>query len=278
MISKLVKYWAEQQLVSNRKGEEYMEFKTILIEEKDLIGKIIFNTPPLNILNIEMMIELNQAITYFKNKNLKLLVIAANGKAFSAGVDVSDHTKEKVNEMIKVFHKIFTNLSDISAPILALVNGAALGGGCEIAMFCDIVIASEKSKFGQPEIQVGVFPPIAAAIFPKLIFPKKALELMVTGEIISAKKAQELGLINHVFPVDTFEDEVETFITEKIANNSAIALQLTKKAFLEGVTHKYSDAIANIEDIYLKKLMKTYDANEGLTAFLEKRKPDWKNK
>jgi cyclohexa-1,5-dienecarbonyl-CoA hydratase len=255
-----------------------MEFKTILIEEKDLIGKIIFNTPPLNILNIEMMIELNQAITYFKNKNLKLLVIAANGKAFSAGVDVSDHTKEKVNEMIKVFHKIFTNLSDISAPILALVNGAALGGGCEIAMFCDIVIASEKSKFGQPEIQVGVFPPIAAAIFPKLIFPKKALELMVTGEIISAKKAQELGLINHVFPVDTFEDEVETFITEKIANNSAIALQLTKKAFLEGVTHKYSDAIANIEDIYLKKLMKTYDANEGLTAFLEKRKPDWKNK
>jgi cyclohexa-1,5-dienecarbonyl-CoA hydratase len=259
-------------------GDKYMEFKTIIVEEKDLIGKIIFNKPPLNILNIKMMNELNQAITFFKNKNLKLLVIKANGKAFSAGVDVSDHTKEKVNEMIEVFHKIFKNLTEISAPIIALVNGAALGGGCEIATFCDIVIASEKSKFGQPEIMVGVFPPVAAAIFPKLMYPKNALELMITGETVSAKKAQELGLVNHVFPVDNFDNEVETYITEKIINNSAIVLQLTKKAFLEGATHTYSDAIERIEDIYLNTLMKTDDANEGLSAFLDKRKPVWKNK
>ena len=254
-----------------------MEYKTIIVEEKDLIGRITFNKPPLNILNIEMMKEINQALQSFKKRNLKVIIIKANGKAFSAGVDVSDHTKEKVNEMIKVFHNIFTNLHNINAPIVALVNGAALGGGCEIATFCDIVIASEKSKFGQPEIMVGVFPPVAAAIFPKLMLSKKALEIMLTGETLSVNKAKELGLVNHILPVENFETDAEKIINEKIANNSAIVLQLTKRAFIEGATKNYSEAIKNIENIYLNDLMKTYDANEGLSAFLEKRKPVWKN-
>ncbi len=254
-----------------------MDYKTIIVEEKDLIGKITFNKPPLNILNIEMMKEINQALKVFKKRKLKVLIINANGKAFSAGVDVSDHTKEKVNEMIKVFHDIFTNLYNINAPTVALVNGSALGGGCEVATFCDIVIASEKSKFGQPEIMVGVFPPVAAAIFPKLMLSKKALEIMLTGEIISANMAKELGLVSHILPVDNFETESEKIIIEKIANNSAVVLQLTKRAFIEGATKNYSEAIKNIEDIYLNDLMKTYDANEGLNAFLEKRKPVWKN-
>ena len=254
-----------------------MDYKTIVVKEKDLIGRITFNKPPLNILNIEMMKEINNAVKEFQKRKLKVLIINANGKAFSAGVDVSDHTKEKVNEMIKVFHEIFTNLYKINAPVVALVNGAALGGGCEVATFCDIVIASEKSKFGQPEIMVGVFPPVAAAIFPKLMWSKKALELMLTGETLRANEAKELGLVNHILPVENFENEAEKFITEKITNNSAIVLQLTKRAFIEGVTKNYGEAIKNIEDIYLNDLMKTNDANEGLSAFLEKRKPVWKN-
>ena len=225
-----------------------------------------------------MMKEINQALKEFKDKNLKALIFKANGKAFSAGVDVSDHTKEKVNEMIQVFHEIFNNLHNINAPTVALVNGAALGGGCEVATFCDIVIASEKSKFGQPEIKVGVFPPIAAAIFPKLMWSKKALELIVTGDVISANEAKDLGLVNHVLPVDNFEIESEKLINEKLASNSAIVLQLTKRAFIEGANNNYSESIKIIEDIYLNNLMKTNDANEGLTAFLEKRKPNWKNK
>jgi cyclohexa-1,5-dienecarbonyl-CoA hydratase len=146
-----------------------VNFKTIVVKEKDMIGTITFNRPPLNVLNIEMMKEINQALEDFQGRSLKVLIIDSDGKAFSAGVDISDHTKEKVNEMIQVFHDIFTNLLKIKAPTVALVNGAALGGGCEVAMFCDIVIASEKSKFGQPEIKVGVLPPVAAAIFPKLM-------------------------------------------------------------------------------------------------------------
>jgi len=255
-----------------------MGYKTIVVEEKNLIGRITFNSPPLNILNIEMMKEINQALKSFQSKNLKVLIFNANGKAFSAGVDVSDHTKEKVKEMIQVFHEIFTNLHKINAPTVALVNGAALGGGCEVATFCDIVIASEKSKFGQPEIKVGVFPPVAAAIFPKLMWSKKALELMLTGETLRANEAKELGLVNHTLPVENFEAEAEKFITEKLASNSAVVLQLTKRAFMEGATQNYGEAIKKIEDIYLNKLMKTNDANEGLSAFLEKRSPVWKNK
>ena len=255
-----------------------MSYKTIIVEEKDMIGKITFNNLPLNILNIEMMKEINSAIESFLDKNLKVLILNANGKAFSAGVDVSDHTKDKVKDMIHVFHEIFKNLYKINAPTIALVNGAALGGGCEVATFCDIVIASEKSKFGQPEIKVGVFPPIAAAIFPKLMPSKKALELILTGDVIKANEAKELGLVNHVLPVDNFDEEAEELVNEKLASNSAIVLQLTKRAFIEGDTRNYSDSIKKIEDIYLNELMKTNDANEGLAAFLEKRPPFWKNK
>lgn len=254
-----------------------MAYKTIIVEEKNLIGRITFNNLPLNILNIEMMKEINEALKDFQSKNLKVLILNANGKAFSAGVDVSDHTKEKVGEMIQVFHEIFTNLYKINAPTVALVNGAALGGGCEVATFCDIVIASEKSKFGQPEIKVGVFPPVAAAIFPKLMWSKKALELLITGEVIRANEAKELGLVNHILPVENFDEEAEKIITEKLTSNSAIVLQLTKRAFMEGATQNYSESIKKIEDIYLNELMKTSDANEGLAAFLEKRQPIWKN-
>jgi cyclohexa-1,5-dienecarbonyl-CoA hydratase len=255
-----------------------MDYNTIIVEEKDMIGRITFNRPPLNVLNIEMMKEINQALKDFQSRSLKVLILTADGKAFSAGVDISDHTKEKVNEMIQIFHDIFTNLLKIKSPTVALVNGAALGGGCEVAMFCDIVIASEKSKFGQPEIKVGVLPPIAAAIFPKLMWNKKALELILTGDIIKADEAKNFGLVNHILPVEKFEAEAEKFITKKIASNSAIVMQLTKRAFIEGATQNYSNSIKKIEDIYLNELMKTKDANEGLAAFMEKRQPVWNNK
>jgi cyclohexa-1,5-dienecarbonyl-CoA hydratase len=254
-----------------------MVYKSIIVEEKDMVGKITLNRPPLNILNIEMMQEINRALKDFRKRKLKVLILNATGKTFSAGVDVSDHTQEKVGEMIRVFHDIFTNLHRISVPTVALVNGAALGGGCEVATFCDMVISSEKSKFGQPEIKVGVLPPVAAAIFPKLIWNKKALELIITGETINADEAKDLGLVNRVLPVENFEAEAEKFVIEKIASNSAVVLQLTKRAFMEGATKNYEMSIKRIEDIYLNKLMKTIDANEGLSAFLEKRQPVWKN-
>ena len=254
-----------------------MDYASIIVSEKGGIGRITFNKPPLNVMDIAMMREINEALKGFRGKPLKALVLDAQGKAFSAGVDVSDHSGNKAVEMIEVFHEIFHNLLEIEAPVVAVVKGAALGGGCEVALFCDLVIASEKAKFGQPEIKVGVFPPVAAAIFPKILGEKKALELLLTGDMVRGAEAKELGLVNQVFPVEGFEEMAEAWIREKLASNSAVVLKFTKKAFLEGVSKNYPEAIKIIEGIYLDELMVTHDANEGLSAFLGKRKPEWKD-
>lgn len=255
-----------------------MDYESIIVSEKDGIGRITFNKPPLNVMDIPMMREINAALEHFQGRTLKALVLDAQGKAFSAGVDVSDHSGNKAVEMIEVFHEIFYNILEIEAPVVAVVKGAALGGGCEVALFCDLVIASEKAKFGQPEIKVGVFPPVAAAIFPKILGEKKALELLLTGDMVRGAEAKELGLVNQVFPVEGFEEMADGWIREKLASNSAVVLKLTKKAFMEGATKNYRDAIKEIEAIYLDELMSTHDAIEGLSAFLEKRKPVWKDK
>jgi cyclohexa-1,5-dienecarbonyl-CoA hydratase len=254
------------------------DFKNIRFEKDEHTAVITLARPPLNVLNIEMMREINYALEALQeDPKLKVLIFRGEGKAFSAGVDVADHTGRKVEEMIHVFHMIFFNLTKIKAPTLALVDGAALGGGCELAVFCDMVLASDRSKFGQPEVQVGVFAPIAAVVFPWYTNFKKAMELLMTGETISASEAKELGLVNAVYPKEKFEEKTKEFI-QKITNNSSVVLQLTKEAVDEAYGENYHIAVAKVENVYMNKLMNTYDANEGLKAFLEKRKPEWKNK
>ena len=254
-----------------------MAFKHIQIELKDGVAILTLNRAPLNVLNIEMMEEIN---IYFeglmKEKTLKLLVIQAMGKAFSAGVDVGEHLGDLVYKMIEVFHKIFRLMDGLKVPSIAVVNGSALGGGCELALYCDMVIATEKAKFGQPEIQVGVFPPIAALIFPRMIGRKKALELILSGDIIGAQEALSLGLINKIVPEASLTEEVNGFI-EKFKKLSGIVLKLTKEATLAGLNDDMDKGLQAIEKIYLDRLMKTNDAIEGLKAFIDKRKPTWKD-
>ena len=254
-----------------------MAFKHIQAELKDGVAYLTLNRAPLNVFNIEMMEEIN---AYFeglmKEKSLKLIVIQAMGKAFSAGVDVGEHLGDLVYKMIEVFHRMFRLMDALKVPSIAIVNGAALGGGCELALYCDMVIATEKAKFGQPEIQVGVFPPIAALIFPRTIGRKKAMELILAGETISAQEALALGLVNKVVPEASLTQEVNGFI-EKFTKLSGIVLKLAKEATLAGLNDDMDQGLKIIEKIYLDRLMKTNDAIEGLKAFLEKRKPTWKD-
>lgn len=239
---------------------------------------ITLNRPPLNVLNIAMMKEINSALQEVSpNAQAKALVFRAEGKAFSAGVDIADHTAEKVDEMMREFHQIFELMHSITIPIIAVVDGAALGGGCELAIYCDMVIASEKSKFGQPEIKVGVFPPVAAAIFPRLIGRNRSLEYLLNGEVITATEAERIGLINHVYPVENFETKVSEFIG-KITSNSKIILELTKKALDKGLQQPCMEAMRRAEEVYMNEVMKTHDAHEGLEAFMQKRPPIWSNK
>jgi cyclohexa-1,5-dienecarbonyl-CoA hydratase len=254
-----------------------MTFKHIQTELKEGVATLTLNRAPLNVLNIEMMEEINTALEgWMEEKSLKLLVIQAAGKAFSAGVDVGEHLGVLVFKMIEVFHKIFRLMEALKVPSIAVVNGSALGGGCELALYCDMVIATEKAKFGQPEIQVGVFPPIAALVFPRMIGRKKALELILSGDIISAQEAYSLGLINKIVPETSLTEEVNKFL-EKFMKLSGIVLRLTKEAALAGLNDDMDKGLKAIEKVYLDRLMKTHDAIEGLKAFLDKRKPTWKD-
>jgi enoyl-CoA hydratase/carnithine racemase len=164
----------------------------------------------------------------------------------------------------------------LKVPSIAVVNGSALGGGCELALYCDMVIATEKSKFGQPEIQVGVFPLIAVLIFPRMIGRKKAMELILSGDTISAQEALAMGMINKVVPETSLAEEANGFI-EKFKKLSGIVLKLAKEATLAGLNDDMDKGLKVIEKIYLDRLMKTNDALEGLKAFLEKRKATWKD-
>jgi cyclohexa-1,5-dienecarbonyl-CoA hydratase len=254
-----------------------MAYKHIQTELKEGVAMLTLNRPPLNVLNIEMMEEINTCFEgLLKEKGLKLLVLQAAGKAFSAGVDVGEHLGDLVYKMIEVFHKMFRLMDALKVPSISVVNGSALGGGCELAVYCDMVIATEKAKFGQPEIQVGVFPPIAALTFPRMIGRKKALELILSGDVISAQEALSLGMINKIVPEASLAEEVNGFI-EKFKKLSAVVLKLTKEATLAGLNDDTDKGLQVIEKIYLDRLMKTNDAIEGLKAFLDKRKPAWKN-
>jgi len=241
------------------------------------VATITLNRPPVNVMNIPVMSELNGALETVLADDLAAVVFRAEGKAFCAGVDVSDHSDDKVGEMIAQFHGIFRKLAATDALSIAVVNGAALGGGCELATFCDIVLASERAKFGQPEVQVGVFPPIAACVFPLRVGPGKAIELNAIGMTIKADEAHRIGLVNQVYPVDGFDASVDDYLSQ-IRKLSRPVVRAAKRATTIGAREQFLATLEQVERLYNEELMKLSDAHEGIAAFMEKRTPDWKHK
>lgn len=254
-----------------------MAYQHIVAEFKEGLGTVTFNRPPVNVLNIAMMNEINDVLTSWQgNKDLKVVLFNAKGKCFSAGVDVGEHMGDLAPKMIEAFHRIFRLMDNLGTLTVASVYSSCLGGGCEVAVFCDLVIAGEGAKFGQPEIQVGVFPPIAAQIMPRIIGRKAAMDLILSGRIISAAEALQMGLVNNVVKDEDLEKETDAFVKSYL-KLSAEVLRQAKKAVTAGLRDDFEPSLKAIEDIYLNELMKTHDAQEGLKAFLEKRKPVWKN-
>ncbi|MBC8204982.1 enoyl-CoA hydratase/isomerase family protein [bacterium] len=252
-----------------------MEF--IKTSYKDGLYRLTLDNPPLNILNTKMMQEMWTAIIEVcEISDIKLLIIQAEGKAFSAGADVGEHLPDKVDEMIHAFDRIFLSMCKVKAPVISLVQGACLGAGCEIALFSDMVIASDKAKFGQPEILLGAIPPIAAAVLPRMIGMKKAMEIILTGRTYTAAEWLSMKLANYVYPAEEFASESENFIA-KLAALSAPVLQIAKKSILASNQIDFTVNVNEAEKIYLGKLVRLHDAEEGLRAFMEKRKPIWRN-
>ncbi|HEX8845347.1 MAG TPA: enoyl-CoA hydratase-related protein [Pyrinomonadaceae bacterium] len=257
-----------------------MKYQSIKFNIEDRVGRISFARPPLNVFNIAMMREMTDAISECAGRRDLVAILFEAGKgsrAFSAGVAVEEHVEETIYQMLDSFHAIFRALEQAGKPTIAIVDGAALGGGCELVAGCDIVIATERARFGQPEIKLGVFPPVAAVLLPRIIGDKRARELILTGELIDGAEALRLGLISAVVRhAELGQKTLEVLV--KLRELSAPALGATRRALDLARGGTFEDALSKVEDLYLNELMKTEDANEGIKAFMEKRKPAWKNK
>jgi cyclohexa-1,5-dienecarbonyl-CoA hydratase len=255
------------------------EFRNIIYEKDDGVVKITINRPPLNVLNVQTLREISKALEdVAKDDGIKVSVITgAGGKAFSAGVEVKDHLPDKIEETLESFHRVFHLLAEINKPTMAVVQGFAYGGGCELASACDIVLASENAQFGQQEVKIGAIPTVATALLPRIIGRKKALEIIFTGDTITAAEAKQIGLVNEVYSAGEL-DKAAKEIIEKFKKKSSVVLKLIKMAVYQGINKDFKEALDGVTDIYLNRLIKTEDAVEGLEAFLEKRMPVWKGK
>ena len=249
--------------------------ETIKVDRDGDVGRLILNRPPLNVLHIPMLREIEDVLADLGDE-IRLLVVSGAGRAFCAGVDVGDHTADRVEEMLEVFHSVIWSLLSAPFPVVAAVRGPALGGGCELALACDLVVAAEDARLGQPEIRLAVFPPAAAALLPRLVGPRRALDMILTGRTLRAEEALRLGLVNRVAPLESFESEVEAYIT-LLSSLSRPVLQLTKKVVAEGMGVPLADAFQVAEVRYRRDLMRLHDPHEGLAAFLEKRAPIWQD-
>ena len=239
--------------------------------------RITLADPPLNILDVVMLEELRDAIARVGPDRHALIIDAQGEKAFSAGASVQDHLGDRVATMLEHFHDCFRMLAKLDVVTVALVRGAALGGGCELALACDFVLASDRATFGQPEINLGVFPPVAAYQLSRQIAPRKGLELLLTGDSIDAATAERLGLVNAVFPLAEFDARANEWL-QRLYKQSASSLRFARRAFRLAQSADFNERLAVVERMYLDELMETHDANEGLNAFVERRKPVWSGK
>jgi cyclohexa-1,5-dienecarbonyl-CoA hydratase len=202
---------------------------------------------------------------------------APAARAFSAGVSIEEHRSETVYQMLETFHSIFRSLNIVSKPVIAVVAGAALGGGCELVAFADIVIATKSARFGQPEIKIGVFPPLGAVVLPRVIGEKRAREMILTGELMTAEAAQKVGLVNHIVASSELEAKTNE-ILGAFRQLSVPALEMSRRAVVQASGLPFEEALKRSEEIYLNQLMSLKDPQEGVEAFIAKRPPKWKHK
>jgi len=259
-----------------------LEFKHLVIEKENKVGVLRINRPEaMNSLNTEVLEELLMAVEQVKNdQDIFVLVITGEGKAFVAGADISEmSTMDPVQarSFAEAGLKVFREIESMEKPVIAAVNGFALGGGCELAMACDIRIASTKAKFGQPEVGLGVTPGFGGTVrLSRLVGPAKAKELIYTGNIIKADEALGIGLVNSVSePEELMGAAME--MANKISSNAQLAVRYSKQSINRSFETDVETAM-EIERNLFGLCFSTEDQKEGMKAFGEKRKPDFKVK
>jgi len=246
---------------------------------EDTVARVSLDDGKANILDAIMMREITEFLVSLKNKNnIKLVTFEGGGNNFSYGASVAEHTKDKAAEMLEGFHKMFFTLVDLHIPTLAKISGQCLGGGFELPLACNFIFADKSAKIGQPEIILSVFAPPASVMLPMKVGNARAEELLITGKIISADEAKSMGLINEVFEDKAaMETATNDWIKKNILGKSASSLRFATKAARASFDFFMLKHLPYFFELYIKELMETHDANEGINAFLEKRKPIWRN-
>lgn len=256
------------------RGYQFLHFDTA-----SGIARIALNRPPANVLSVEMMEDLNTALESLEyQRDVKLLVISSTQKYFSAGFELSDHLGDRAYLMLEGLRRVVESIAKVDKPTLAVVGGLATGAGTVLAAACDMALAAQNgAKFGFPEIRAGVFNTVAAALLPRLIGRKRAYDLLLSGHTFTAADAERMGLVSRVVPDDKLEAETAALI-QRFQESSAPVMQFTRRAIAGGVDLPFVEALRHAEDVYLNQLMATEDAEEGLKAVMEKRKPSWKDR
>jgi len=251
------------------------DFKTISLEFSKHVARLRLKLPPQNVITLLMMDELRAAIEQVEQQPVASVIISGSETAFSSGVDVAAHTPDKVEEMLRLFHSVVRSVAACKKITIAAVQGNCLGGGAELAMVCDIVFTSPRARWGFPEIKLGCFPPVACAGLASVVGPKHAADLILTGRQIDGAEAAAIGLANEA--LGTCEERADEF-ARTFADLSPAALEITKKAFYSWDAFHFDKGLAKAEKVYLEELMKTEDAKEGISAFMQKRLPKWSGK
>ena len=257
-----------------------MPYEMILTETRGRVGLITLNRPQvMNALNNQLMREVMDALEDFDKKDdIGAMVITGNEKAFAAGADIKEMMNKSIQQMMDTDHiAVFGRIRTIRKPVIAAVSGWALGGGCEIALSCDMVIASESAKFGQPEINIGVIPGAGGTQrLTHAVGKALAMEMILNNRALSAQEALQHGLVNRVVPVDKCLDEALK-LADEIASHAPLAVRAAKKMINQTYEQTLSEGLtAEKQEFY--NLFSTEDQKEGMQAFVEKRKPEWKGK
>ena len=253
-------------------------YQTITIAVEACVARVELANPTQNVITIAMMEELAIALAEIEaRREVSTIVLSGTGTNFSSGVDVAAHTPERVREMLTKFHTVIRALLNSSKVTIAEVHGNCLGGGAELAMVCDMVYTARDARWGFPEIKLGCFPPVAAVGLAALVGQKRAAELVLTGRQISGAEALAIGLANAAVNEQELEAAVNLAL-ERLSKLSPASLAATKKAFYCWDAMHFDKGLTRAEQVYLGELMKTEDAREGITAWMEKREPKWSGK
>ena len=254
------------------------DFQCVKFRLEGEVAHLRLDRPQQNLLNERMLMEIASGINSVSEKHqIKLILLDSEGKAFSGGIELGEYTQRRVFQLLDAFHNAFAAMLDTSKPVLVVVNGPAFGGGAELAALGDLVIATPNARFAQPEIKLGAFPPLAAAVLPYILGPKLALELVLTGEAMSAERAREVGLVNWLVPEDKLVEKVDEVVSRVTAQSGPV-LTMAKKAILGSLGLPLREGVRNSMKVFLNELADLEDSQEGLRALVEKRAPKWKNR